>query len=176
MCFGKRTIFPRSLALEVVSKTYGGEYKRKKALYAELGIRYYAVYQPNRRSRRQRQPLEVYRLENGVYQQLEGERFWLPEVGLALGRERDRYMGYEREWLYWYDEAGDRLPTPEDSIQQQQLLAEQERDRAQQQQLLAEQERDRAQQQQAIAQQERDRAERLAAKLRALGVEPDTVD
>jgi hypothetical protein len=32
------------------------------------------------------------------------------------------------------------------------------------------------QQQQAIAQQERDRAERLAAKLRALGVEPDTVD
>jgi hypothetical protein len=32
------------------------------------------------------------------------------------------------------------------------------------------------QQQQAIAQQEGDRAEKLAAKLRALGVEPDTVD
>jgi hypothetical protein len=57
-------------------------------------------------------------------------------------------MGYEREWLHWYDEVGERLPTPEDRIQQQQ----------------------------AIAQQERDRAERLAAKLRALGVEPDAVD
>jgi hypothetical protein len=134
MCFGKRTTFRRSLALEVVSKTYGGEYKRKKALYAELGIRYYAVYQPNRRSRRQRQPLEVYRLENGTYQQLEGKRFWLPEVGLALGRERDRYMGYEREWLYWYDETGNRLPTPEDSIQQ-------ERERADQQQAIAQHER-----------------------------------
>jgi F0F1-type ATP synthase membrane subunit b/b' len=60
--------------------------------------------------------------------------------------------------------------------EQERDRAQQERDRAQQQQLLAEQERDRAQQQQAIAQQERDRAERLAAKLRALGVEPDAVD
>jgi Uma2 family endonuclease len=174
--FWEEDNIPPTLALEVVSKTYGGEYKRKKALYADLGIRYYAVYQPNRRSRRPRQPLEVYRLENGVYQQLEGDPFWLPEVGLALGRERGTYMGYEREWLHWYDEAGERLPTPEDRIQQQQAIAQQERDRAQQQQLLAEQERDRAQQQQAIAQQERDRAERLAAKLRALGVEPDAVD
>jgi Uma2 family endonuclease len=174
--FWEEDNIPPTLALEVVSKTYGGEYKRKKALYADLGIRYYAVYQPNRRSRRPRQPLEVYRLENGVYQQLEGDPFWLPEVGLALGRERGTYMGYEREWLHWYDEAGERLPTPEDRIQQQQAIAQQERDRAQQQQAIAEQERDRAQQQQAIAQQERDRAERLAAKLRALGVEPDTVD
>jgi Uma2 family endonuclease len=149
--FWEEDNIPPTLALEVVSKTYGGEYKRKKgkkALYADLGIRYYAVYQPNRRSRRPRQPLEVYRLENGVYQQLEGDPFWLPEVGLALGRERGTYMGYEREWLHWYDEVGERLPTPEDRIQQQQ----------------------------AIAQQERDRAEKLAAKLRALGVEPDAVD
>jgi Uma2 family endonuclease len=150
--FWEEDNIPPTLALEVVSKTYGGEYKRKKALYADLGIRYYAVYQPNRRSRRPRQPLEVYRLENGVYQQLEGDPFWLPEVGLALGRERGTYMGYEREWLHWYDEAGDRLPTPEDSIQQ---------------------ERERADQQQAIAQQERERAEKLAAQLKALGIDPN---
>ena len=164
--FWEEDNIPPILALEVVSKTYGGEYKRKKALYAELGIRYYTVYQPNRRSRRQRQPLEVYRLENGTYQQLEGERFWLPEVGLALGRERDRYMGYEREWLYWYDEAGNRLPTPEDSIQQERERAAQERERADQQQAIAQQERERVEQ-------ERERAEKLAAQLRALGINPD---
>ena len=90
MSFRKRTTFP---ALEVVSKTYGGEYTRKKSLYAHLGIPYYAVYQPNRRARRQRQPLEVYELADGVYQPLTGERFWLSEVGLALERERGAYLG-----------------------------------------------------------------------------------
>jgi hypothetical protein len=38
------------------------------------------------------------------------------------------------------------------------------------------QERERADQQQAIAQQERERAEKLAARLKALGVDPDEGD
>ena len=38
--FWEEDNIPPILALEVVSKTYGGEYKRKKALYAELGIRW----------------------------------------------------------------------------------------------------------------------------------------
>lgn len=52
-------------ALEVVSKTYGGEYEKKKTDYAKLGILYYAIYVSSRRYRRKREPLEVYRLENG---------------------------------------------------------------------------------------------------------------
>ena len=39
------------LALEVISKTYGGEYERKKAIYAELGVQYYAIYRPNQQTR-----------------------------------------------------------------------------------------------------------------------------
>ncbi|MEM6836397.1 MAG: Uma2 family endonuclease, partial [Cyanobacteria bacterium P01_C01_bin.120] len=104
------------LALEVVSKTYGGEYERKKAIYADLEIRYYAVYRPNQSPRRQRQPLEVYVLVDGSYQQLEGNPVWLPEIGLGLGRERGVYLGREREWLYWYTQAGDRLLTPEERV------------------------------------------------------------
>lgn len=147
--FWEEDNIPPILALEVVSKTYGGEYTHKKALYAHLGIRYYGVYQPNRRSRRQRQPLEVYQLTDaGIYQPLAGPRFWLPEVGLALGRESGIYLGYEREWLYWYDQAGDRLPTPEERIQQEQARAEQAHGRA----------------------------EKLAAQLRALGIDPDAVE
>jgi Uma2 family endonuclease len=112
------------LALEVVSKTYGGEYEQKKLDYAELGILYYAIYVPTRQYRRKRQPLEVYRLENGQYILQPGSRVWMPEIGLALGRERGTYLGRTREWLYWYDAQGSRLPTPEEFAQQQLERAE----------------------------------------------------
>jgi Uma2 family endonuclease len=109
--------------LEVVSKTYGGEYEQKKIDYAELGILYYAIYVPGRRTRKNRQPLEVYRLNNGEYELQLGDRVWIPEMGLAIGRDRGCYLGRTREWLYWYNQDGSRLPTPEE-------LAEQERQRA----------------------------------------------
>ncbi|WP_346292716.1 Uma2 family endonuclease [Sphaerothrix gracilis] len=115
---------PPILALEVVSKTYGGEYERKKKLYAELGITYYAVYVPDGVSRRKRQPLEVYRLVDGEYQQLAGNPVWLPEIGLGLGRDRGVYLGREREWLYWYDESGQRLSTPEERLAQEAARAD----------------------------------------------------
>ncbi|NEQ50618.1 MAG: Uma2 family endonuclease [Leptolyngbya sp. SIO3F4] len=112
------------LALEVVSKTYGGEYERKKKLYAELAIDYYAVYLPDGHPRRKRQPLEIYQLVDGVYQQLEGNPVWLPKIGLGLGRERGSYLGREREWLYWYNKTGQRLKTPEERIEQEKSRAD----------------------------------------------------
>ncbi|PSB15584.1 hypothetical protein C7B76_13400 [filamentous cyanobacterium CCP2] len=111
-------------ALEVVSKTYGGEYEQKKLDYAKLGILYYAIYVPTRRNRRKRQPLEVYRLENGEYVLQSGDRVWMPEIGLALGRERGIHLGREREWLYWYTQDGQRLPTPEELAQQEKQRAD----------------------------------------------------
>jgi Uma2 family endonuclease len=107
------------LALEVVSKTYGGEYERKKEIYADLGILYYAIYRPNPRTHRQRQALEVYRLVDSSYEKLEGEPVWLPEIGLSLGRARGTYLGREREWLYWYDANGTRLLVPEEIARQE---------------------------------------------------------
>jgi len=71
----------------------------------------------NQRSRRKRQPLEVYALVDGTYQLLEGGPVWLPEIGLGLGRERGIYPGRDREWLYWYDQVGNRLRTPEERVQ-----------------------------------------------------------
>ncbi|MBE9063109.1 Uma2 family endonuclease [cf. Phormidesmis sp. LEGE 11477] len=108
---------PPLLTLEVVSKTYGGEYERKKLTYAELGVRYYAIYVPDQRNYRKRDSLEVYRLVDGVYQLLEGNPVAIPEIGLSLGRERGIYLGREREWLYWYDESGKRLPSPEEKVE-----------------------------------------------------------
>ncbi|MFQ3613894.1 MAG: Uma2 family endonuclease [Cyanobacteriota bacterium] len=116
---------PPIFVLEVVSRTYGGEYERKKTDYAKLGILYYAIYVPSRRYRRNRPSLEIYRLVNGVYE-LQGEHLWMPEVGLALGKENGIHLGWEREWLYWYDSQGQRLPTPEELAR----VALQERERA----------------------------------------------
>lgn len=109
-------------ALEVVFKTYNGEYEQKKLDYAQLGILYYVIYAPTRQ-RRKRKPLEVYRLVEGKYVLKTGDLIWMPEINLGIGRERGTYQGLTREWLYWYDRDGNRYPTPEEvTVEQKQQL------------------------------------------------------
>jgi Uma2 family endonuclease len=130
------------LVLEVVFQKRRGEYTSKRQQYADLGVLYYAVYNPYRR---RKPPLEVYRLVDGNYVLQRGNPVWLPEINLGIGRERGTYQGITREWLYWYDEQGQRLLTPEERI----LQAEQRAGEAAQ------------------------RAQRLAERLRSLGIDPD---
>ncbi|NES96339.1 MAG: Uma2 family endonuclease [Desertifilum sp. SIO1I2] len=109
------------LVVEVVSETYRGEYSRKKESYGELGVLYYAVYNPRRR----RKPrLEVYQLVDGVYELLSGEPVWLAQIGLGIGRAEGTYLGIKREWLYWFDERGERFLTPEERLQDAELRAQ----------------------------------------------------
>ena len=112
------------LALEVVSKTYSGEYEQKRIDYAKLGILYYVIYAPTR-LRRNKKRLEVYRLVEGEYVLQSGDIIWMPEINLGIGRERGTYQGLMREWLYWYDQAGNRYQTPEEVTQQQQSQLQQ---------------------------------------------------
>lgn len=147
------------LALEVISKTYGGEYEEKQNIYAELGILYYIVYFPNRPKRSKKPAFKVYQLIEDKYVSLEGEPVWLPEIGLAIGRDEGTYLARTREWLYWYDRQGNRLPTQEElTIQQQQRAVQAEQ---------------RAAQVEQQAEIERQRADRLAAKLREMGIDPE---
>ncbi|MDJ1175709.1 Uma2 family endonuclease [Roseofilum capinflatum] len=103
-----------TFVLEVVSQTGRKEYSKKKADYAELGVLYYAIYNPLRK----RLPkLEVYQLQGEEYQRLSGEEpFWLPGINLGLGRGEGTYQGITREWLYWYNEQGERYLTPEEQL------------------------------------------------------------
>ncbi|MDJ1181352.1 Uma2 family endonuclease [Roseofilum sp. BLCC_M91] len=104
---------PPTFVLEVVSETARKEYSKKKEDYAELGVLYYAIYNPLRK----RKPrLEVYQLQGEEYQDLQGEPFWLPELNLGLGRAEGTYQGITREWLYWYNEQGERYLTPEEQL------------------------------------------------------------
>ena len=75
-----------------------------------------------------------------------GNPVWMPEIGLGIGYEQGTHEGWSREWLYWYDQQGNRFPAPENVIQQERLRAE----RAEQQ--LAD----------------------LLAKLQERGIDPDT--
>jgi Uma2 family endonuclease len=126
-----------SLAIEIVSPTYRNEYTTKLERYAAIGVLYYVIYA----SRRRRKPkLEVYQLQSS-------RPVWMPEIGLGIGYERGNYAGVTREWLYWYDEAGRRYPTPNERAQQESQRA-----------VIAEQ-----------------RAARLAQRLRELGVDPDAL-
>jgi Uma2 family endonuclease len=140
---------PPILVLEVVSTKPGGEYTTKLDKYAELGVLYYAIYNPKRR----RKPrLEIYKLIQGKYEFATTNPLWMPEIGLGIGAECAEYDDLTREWLYWYDENDRRYPTPYEQIERADRQTELERQRAD--------DADR-------------RAEKLAAKLRALGIDPD---
>jgi hypothetical protein len=85
----------------------------------------------------------VYRLEQGTYQQQIGEPYWMPEIGLGIGRGRYQKGYLEREVLYWFDDRGQRYLAPEEQAQletqQAQLETQQAQLEAQQAQLEAQQ-------------------------------------
>lgn len=119
------------LVLEVVSKTHGGEYDEKKETYKRIGILYYVIYSPLLNDGER---LAVYKLVGGEYVLQVGlgdERWvWLPEVGLAIGRERRSYDRTHREWLYWYDKAGVRYLSPVEAEEAEAERASVETERA----------------------------------------------
>jgi Uma2 family endonuclease len=145
---------PPILTLEIVSWTPGGEYDDKQLIYANLGVLYYVVYNPEFWRRDGHQPLEIYRLVDGSYQLQVGEPLWMPEIGLGIGRCPEIFSGAITEVLSWFDERGDRYLRPEEKM----MEAQQE-----------------AAQAQEIALQAQERSLRLAAKLQELGIDPNEI-
>ena len=96
------------------------------------------------------------------------EPVWIPEIGLGIGRALGVYEEWEREWLFWYDEQGNRLPSPDERMQQKRQRVQQAEAKAEQtqQQLALERQR---------AEQERQRVERLAELLHQQGINPDNL-
>jgi Uma2 family endonuclease len=130
--WGENNVMPL-WALEIVSQKAGGEYDEKLALYQEMGVLYYVIFNPDYWKRDRHEPFEVYRLESGGYVRQAGNPVWMPEVGLGIGMEMGVYEGgVARQWLYWYDEQGHPLPVPETVIAMERQRAELERVRAEQ--------------------------------------------
>ncbi|MEB3337406.1 MAG: hypothetical protein VKJ46_08095 [Leptolyngbyaceae bacterium] len=85
----------------------------------------------------------------------------MPEIGLSLGYEEGEHLGWRREWLYWYDETGNRYLTDAERAEQ----AQQARVQAEAIATQARQEKE----------QERQQKEKLANYLRSLGLNPDDI-
>ncbi len=158
------------MVLEVISQTRRGEYRQKKQDYAELGILYYVIYNPLRK----RKPrLEIYQLKDGEYQLLTGEPVWLSEINLGLGREQGTYQGITREWLYWYDQQGQRYLTPEEQLQKERQDKEIISERLQQERQISEIAKQRASDAENRAAIAEERAKCLEELLREVGIDPE---
>ena len=155
------------LVLEVVSKTYNGEYdylfkkpKKKEeepgkfGIYEKMAVLYYVIYNPEFWKRTSHQPFEVYKLVEGRYQLQMEEPCWMPEIGLALGRCQVSVGGLELEVLSWFDKGGDRYLFSEELVELERQKREQER-----------RQRKRAEVE----------METLLEKLKAAGIDPDTL-
>ena len=139
---------PPDVVVEIVSNRKGQEKGRKLAQYARVGIPYYVVFDPYLLLGEQH--LTVYALRDGHYQ--ESGQTWLPGVGLGVTLWSGSYRGMQTTWLRWQDAQGKVL-----------LTGQEQADQAKKQAALAE----------SQAGIERDRAERLAAQLRAAGIDPE---
>ena len=120
------------LAMEIVSWTPGGEYDDKLAIYQKLGVLYYLIYNPEYWRRDGHQPFEVYKRIEGQYQLQIGEPYWMPEIGLSLGRSQSMVGGVEREILSWFNQQGDRYLSATEQAQQAQAQAQAAQAQAQQ--------------------------------------------
>jgi Uma2 family endonuclease len=131
-----------------------------------LRVPYYIVFS------RYTDEVHYFELTGGQYREIQPAQpgLWLPEAGVGVGLWFGAYQGLERQWLRCYDASGTWILTPHEQEQQR---AEQADQRAEQERQRAEQADQRAEQERQRAEQADQRAERLAAQLRALGINPE---
>jgi Uma2 family endonuclease len=106
------------LVIEVVSQKYNSEYEQKLEDYQNLGVLYYVIYNSaagKKHKHRDRIQIQVYKLINGKYQLINGNPIWMPEIRLGIGCEIQNYGGWQREWLFWYNQDGKRYLTERES-------------------------------------------------------------
>ena len=146
---------PPDVVIEIVSNQKGNEDQSKLQEYATLGIRYYLIFDPTEQLKQG--VLRLYELRNQRYVKLTTP--WLAAVGLGVTLWTGTYEKQTDSWLRWCDAAGNLILTGAERASLERQRADLERQAKEQEQQRAEQ--------------ERQRADKLAAQLRALGIEPD---
>jgi Uma2 family endonuclease len=123
-------------------------------------------------------------LRDGVYEPLEriDGMYESKQMQLKLVRWEGDYEEVNAVWLRWATLEGELLPTRSEIIEQERLAKEQaealliqERQQREIAETLAIQERQQKEVAEALAIQEREKKEKLAAHLRALGINPDEI-
>ncbi|MEM7531175.1 MAG: Uma2 family endonuclease [Chloroflexota bacterium] len=149
-----------TLIIELTSPhTRSEDLTEKFSIYQTLGVPYYVILDTSHRWKRKKSRILAYQHINGQYVQLEPNdegRIWLEPVQLWIGLRGNKGVFYNKEGYELLGPQGQQ-DAFEEAVQR------------------AEQEEQRAEQEAQRAEQEAQRAEKLAEKLRALGIDPDTI-
>ncbi|TRU44878.1 MAG: Uma2 family endonuclease [Microcystis aeruginosa Ma_QC_Ch_20071001_S25] len=117
-------------------------------------------------------------LVDGLYEPRQpNEKGWLisGRLGLALVRWQGEYRGVTTVWIRWATLDGILLPTERESAEEAQQKAEEAQQKAEEAQQKAEEAQQKAEEAQQKAEEAEEKAERLAAKLRELGINPESL-
>ncbi|MFO0604853.1 MAG: Uma2 family endonuclease [Polyangiales bacterium] len=157
------------VVIEVVSNREGGELTERKRRYRKMRVAYYVVWDPE--GHLSDTPLQVFELRGQLY--VRSKRAWFESLGIGLTVWEGTFEGVTDRWLRWCDRSGKVIPTGEERARAERERADAERGRADAERERADAERERADAERERADAERERAEKLAARLRALGVDPE---
>jgi hypothetical protein len=168
---------PPEVAIEIVSNLKGKETGSKFKDYALAQVRYYVIFDPE--NQLNKGVLRVYELHN-TKNYVEKTESWLSGIDLGLILWEGDFEDKHDVWLRWSDSDNQLILTGAENSEEQRLAKEQAQKKAVQECLAKEQAQKKAvqeclakEQAQKQAEQEHQRAERLAAQLRAMGIDPD---
>ena len=163
---------PPNVVIEFVSDKRGREATYKMTEYADIGITYYAIFDPKRKL--SPDTLKIHRLVGGSYQLMQGNQ--LDGIGLGLVLWQGKYEGADATWLRWCDTDGVVIPTGKERGDEARRQADEEQKRAVTARKWAGEEQKRADELADRADKVLQRNERLAAKLREMGIDPDAIN
>ncbi|MBC7969536.1 MAG: Uma2 family endonuclease [Verrucomicrobia bacterium] len=163
------------VAIEVVSNRRGNELGSKVQDYARIGITYYAVFDPLRQLQTEMgdQLLQVFALNQGRYISLEGN--WLESVQLGLTLWQGEFETCQGTWLRWSDRNGNVVATGAERAEQAEAEARQAEAEARQAEAQVRQAEAQTRQAEIRANEAEARSQALADRLRAMGIDPDTL-
>ena len=142
-----------------------GKPTTKKEIYAQIGVRYYVVFDPLQQVQGEMAGalLRVWSISADGYTELTptqgitsiGQSVWLNGIGVGLSLWEGQFEEeVTRLWLRWCDREGQVIPTGAEGREIERQRAEVERQRADEAEL---------------------RAQRLAEQLRAMGINPNEI-
>ncbi|MDM8524650.1 Uma2 family endonuclease [Desulfococcaceae bacterium HSG8] len=134
--FGK----PPEIAIEIVSNKKGGEAGKKFGIYAQTGVRYYVIFDPQKLI--QKESLRIYELYGGQYIPKVDRN--LTQAGLGLTLWEGGYENKHNTWLRWTDSEGSLVLSGREKSQTERKRAQAERKRADTERKRADTERKRA--------------------------------
>ena len=120
---------PPDVVIEVVSNSKGGEAGAKRELYAEFGVPYYVIFDPQERLREGK--LRAYDLtSSGTYAPRSPDVF--PGTGLGLQLWTGTFENDAGTWLRWQDASGTLILTAAEGRALQKARADQAENRIKQ--------------------------------------------